>query len=35
MIEKRGQLSIMRNSSDELKVFRDWEERIKIDGEML
>jgi uncharacterized lipoprotein NlpE involved in copper resistance len=35
MIEKKGQLSIMRNSSDELKVFRDWEERIKIDGEML
>jgi PBP1b-binding outer membrane lipoprotein LpoB len=34
-IEKKGQLSIMRNSSDELKVFRDWEERIKIDGEML
>jgi uncharacterized lipoprotein NlpE involved in copper resistance len=35
MIEKKGQLSIMRNSSDELKIFRDWEERIKIDGEML
>jgi uncharacterized lipoprotein NlpE involved in copper resistance len=35
MVEKRGQLSIMRNSSDKLKVFRDWEERIKVEGEML
>lgn len=35
MIEKQGQLSIMRYSNDELKVIRDWEERIQVDGELL
>lgn len=35
IIEKKGQLSIMRNSNDALMVFRDWEERVKVDGELL
>jgi hypothetical protein len=32
IIEKKGQLSIFRNN---FKVTRDWEERIKVDGEIL
>jgi hypothetical protein len=35
IIEKKGQLSIMRNSNEALMVVRDWEERIKVDGELL
>jgi hypothetical protein len=35
IFEKKGQLSIMRNSNDALMIVRDWEERIKVDGELL
>jgi hypothetical protein len=35
IIVKKGQLSIMRNSNNELVIIRDWEERVKVQNELL
>lgn len=35
IIEKRGQLTIIKIANGELKISRDWEERVNINGKIL